>query len=237
MNSSRSAIIGPETLLAVDLFRDMTSDDRTAIALCCQGGYFEAGERIVMQRGDETDVFFIVSGTVRVTFHSKPGKDVQFRDQYAGECFGELSAIDGRPRSAEVEALSEVFVGAIKAHDFLDIATRYPAVGTKIFVQLASRIRSLSDRVVELSTLGVNNRIHAELLRLARQHGIEGNQAEIRPAPTHADIASRVSTHREAVTKEIGQLVKNGVIERARGVLRVIDVKHLEDMVLNVADA
>ncbi|MCZ6663690.1 MAG: helix-turn-helix domain-containing protein, partial [Gammaproteobacteria bacterium] len=69
------------------------------------------------------------------------------------------------------------------------------------------------------------------------QYGIEGNQAEIRPAPTHADIASRVSTHREAVTKEIGQLVKNGVIERARGVVRVIDVKHLEDMVLNVSDA
>lgn len=201
------------------------------------GGYFKAGERIVMQRGDKADVFFIVSGTVRGTFHSKPGKDVQFRDQYAGECFGELAAIDGRPRSAEVEALSEVFVGALKAHNFLDIATRYPSVGTKIFVQLASRIRSLSDRVVELSTLGVNNRIHAELLRLARQHGIEGNQAEIRPAPIHADIASRVSTHREAVTKEIGVLVKNGVIKRTRGVLRVIDVKHLEVMVQNVADA
>ena len=174
---------------------------------------------------------------MRVTFHSKPGKDVQFRDQYAGECFGELAAIDGRPRSAEVEALSEVFVGAIKAHDFLDIATRYPSVGTKIFVQLASRIRSLSDRVVELSTLGVNNRIYAELLRLARQHGIEGNQAEIRPAPTHADIASRVSTHREAVTKEIGVLLKNGVTKRTRGVLRVIDAKHLEVMVQNVANA
>jgi CRP/FNR family transcriptional regulator, cyclic AMP receptor protein len=236
MESPRSARVGPETLLAVDLFRDLSPADRAAIAKRCEAAQFRAGERIVMQRGDETDVFFIVSGTVRVTFHSKPGKDVQFRDQHAGECFGELAAIDGRPRSADVEALSDVFVGAIKSRDFLDIATRYPPVGAKIFVQLASRIRSLSDRVIELSTLGVNNRIHAELLRLARQHGVEGNRAEIRPAPTHADMASRVSTHREAVTKELGVLVKNGLVERTRGVLRVIDVERLEAIVQNVAD-
>ena len=75
------------------------------------------------------------------------------------------------------------------------------------------------------------------MLRLAREHRIHDNQADIQPAPTHADIASRVSTHREAVTKEIGVLVKNGLIERARGVLRVQDVQRLELMVENVSDS
>ena len=237
MDSIKTATITGDTLLAVDLFRDLSSQVRGVIAQCCTGGLFDAGERIVLQRDDRTDVFFIVSGTVRVTFHSKPGKDVQFRDQHAGQCFGELAAIDGSPRSADVVALNDVFVGTIKAHEFLEIATRYPEVSTKLFVQLTSLIRSLSDRVIELSTLGVKNRIHAELLRLARKHGIHDNQAEIQPAPTHADIASRVSTHREAVTKEIGVLVKNGLIERARGVLRIQDVRRLELVVENVSDS
>ncbi len=237
MESFKTANVTAETLLAVDLFRDLSADVRAAIAASCTGELFEAGERIVLQRDDRTDVFFIVSGTVRVSFHSKPGKDVQFRDQHAGECFGELAAIDGHPRSADVIALDDVFVGTIKARDFLAIATRYPEVSTKLFVQLTSLIRSLSNRVIELSTLGVNNRIHGELLRLAREHGIQDNQAEIRPAPTHADMASRVSTHREAVTKEIGALVKSGVIERGRGVLRVIDVRRLEVIVENVSDS
>ena len=161
MDSIKTATITGDTLLAVDLFRDLSSPVRAAIAQCCTGGLFDAGERIVLQRDDQTDVFFIVSGTVRVTFHSKPGKDVQFRDQHAGQCFGELAAIDGSPRSADVVALSDVFVGTIKAHEFLEIATRHPEVSTKLFVQLTSLIRSLSDRVIELSTLGVKNRIHA----------------------------------------------------------------------------
>lgn len=236
MNASRAATIGPEALQAVDLFRGLSLAERKEIARRCAGAHFAPGEHLVLQHAGETDVFFILSGTVRVTFHSKPGKDVQFRDQEAGEYFGELAAIDGRPRSADVEALTEVFVAALPAEDFLDIATRYPSVARKIFEQFAGRIRSLSDRVVELSTLGVNNRIHAELLRLARQHGIDDNHAEIRPAPTHADIASRVSTHREAVTKELGALEKGGVLERARGVLRVVDVGRLESMVQNVAE-
>lgn len=237
MADSKRAAISAETLLAVDLFRDLDARDRAAIAARCDGAMFPAGAGIVLQRDDRTDVFFIVSGTVRVTFHSKPGKDVQFRDQYAGECFGELSAIDGEPRSADVAALTDVFVGAIRADDFRDIATRYPAVGTKLLRQLTSMVRSLSDRVVELSTLGVANRIHAELLRLARHHGIEGNTAQIEPAPTHAELASRVSTQREAVTKEIGRLVRDGILARTRAGLRVTDVGRLESMVENVAEA
>ncbi len=236
MLAAKRAVITADTLLAVKSFRDLDSQDRGAIAARCRGAVFAADANIVMQDDDRTDVFFIVSGTVRVTFHSKPGKEVQFRDQHAGECFGELSAIDGEPRSADVVAITDVFVGAIKAKDFLDIATRYPTVGERVLKRLTSMVRSLSDRVVELSTLGVANRIHAELLRLARHQGADGNTVTIRPAPTHAELASRVSTQREAVTKEIGRLVRRGIVARGRGALRIKDVARLEKMVENVVD-
>ena len=236
MADSNRAKITANTLLAVDFFSNLGATDRAAIAERCHGTRYSAGANIVLQRDEFTDVFFIVSGDVRVIFHAQSGKEVQFRDQTAGACFGELSAIDGEPRSAEVAALTDVFVGAIKAHDFLDIATCYPAVSAKVLLQLTAMVRSLSDRVIELSTLGVPNRIHAELLRIARAHGTENNSSDITPAPTHADFANRVSTQREAVTKEFGRLVRLGVLQRSHGALCVPDVRRLEKMVRNLTD-
>lgn len=231
------APITKNTLLAVELFRELNESDRTEIAGLCVGTRFCNGEVIVSQHDNHRDIFFIVSGSVLVKFHSKPGKDVQFRELGAGESFGELSAIDGEARSAEVVAHGDVFVGVLTAADFLKIATHHPDVGRKLLEQLTAIVRSLSSRVIELSTLGVANRIHAEILRLARQQGVVNNQAEIKPAPTHADLAGRVSTQREAVTKELGALVRNGVLTRSRGALLVADVAKLESMVVNVAEA
>jgi CRP/FNR family cyclic AMP-dependent transcriptional regulator len=230
------AQITAESLLAIDLFRGLNENARRSIAQLCEGARFPAGSHIVEQKDNHTDVYCIVSGTVRVIFHSIQGKEVQFRDQVAGECFGELSAIDGALRSAEVIASTDVFVGTIKASDFLTIATNFPPVSEKILNQLASMVRSLSDRVVELSTLGVANRIHAELLRLARAHGIHENTSVIAPPPTHAEFASRVSTQREAVTKEIGRLVRTGVLSRTRGALQIPDVNRLEMMVQSLSN-
>ena len=234
--STRLAITA-DSLSAVDLFRGLPANERAQIAPRLRGMRHPPGHSIVTQLDRHNEVFFILSGTVRATFHGIAGKDVQFRDQHAGEMFGELAAIDGQPRSAEVVAVTETFLAVVSAADFLAIAAEHPAIGRRVLNRLASLVRALSDRVVEFSTLGVNNRIHGELLRLAREFGVKDNEALIRPAPTHADIASRVSTHREAVTREIAALARDGVLERGRGCLRVRDVGRLETLVNAVARA
>ncbi len=226
--------ITADSLNAVDLFRGLPTADRQAIAARLVAVRHPAGRTIVSQDDGHNDVYFILSGDVRATFHGLGGRDVQFRDQHAGEMFGELAAIDGRPRSAGVTALSEVFLARASAGDFRGIAAGYPEVAQRLFTHLAQLVRALSDRVVEFSTLGVNNRIHGELLRLAREFGVSDNAALIKPAPTHADIASRVSTHREAVTREIAALDRAGILVRARGQLHVVDVARLEALVAAV---
>ncbi len=95
-------------------------------------------------------------------------------------------------------------------------------------------MRSLSDRVVEFSTLAVRNRIHAELLRLSRDHMTTGNAALIAPAPTHAEISSRISTHREAVSRELSEMARNGVVERRDGGLFIPDVDRLAQLLRDV---
>jgi hypothetical protein len=60
------------------------------------------------------------------------------------------------------------------------------------------------------------------------------NAAMIQPAPTHADLASRISTHREAVTRELNQLSRDGLVERQAGALAIHDVERLARLVQNV---
>ena len=83
--------------------------------------------------------------------------------------------------------------------------------------------------MVEFSTLGVPNRIHAELLRLARRPN--SRRAGRISQPTHAEIAARISTHRGAVTRELKQLERKGVIERNRGSIVIKNLEEFEQMV------
>ncbi len=79
----------------------------------------------------------------------------------------------------------------------------------------------------EFSTLSSGNRIHAELLRLARAHRDGDNSAQIMPAPTHADLASRTNTTRESVTRALNRLKKDGLIDTSRQCLTVHNINTL----------
>src|SRR5207245_10587634 len=133
-----------------------------------------------------------------------------------------------------VFALGSRLDAPMPAMVFRRLRSEQPAVAERLLRRLASLVRRLSDRVFDLSTLGVQNRIHAELLRLARQAGVIGNAARINPAPKHADVASQVSTYREQVTRELSMLVKAGLVGKDGRALLVRDFKRLERMVEDV---
>jgi CRP-like cAMP-binding protein len=92
-------------------------------------------------------------------------------------------------------------------------------------------IRELTTRVYEFSTLAARYRIQAELLRLGDLATRQGKVANMFPAPTHADIASRTSTHREAVTRELNRLSKLGILEQKNRVLVIKDIDRLSALV------
>jgi CRP-like cAMP-binding protein len=119
----------------------------------------------------------------------------------------------------------------MSAGTFLSLLRTEPAVTLAVLAQLVRRTRAVTRRVYEVSTLHVNTRIQAELLRLASLAPREGKSARIVPLPTHAEIASRVSTHREAVTRELNRLAQIGLIERRTDALLVGDVDRLAQMV------
>lgn len=155
-----------ETLLGIDIFKSFPLAARERIAALAQGQRWQPGESILTTEDAGRDVYFIASGTVRVTYCAPSGKEITFRDYGAGAMFGELSAIDAKPRSAMVHALNETFVVALSSDNFHAILREYPELATIVLKHLATLVRALSDRVVEHSALHVSHRIRAELLAL-----------------------------------------------------------------------
>lgn len=216
------------------MFQGLPQQRLEILAARCAWRTVESGQVIVARNSHDRDVHFVVSGRVRVTSFSAGGKQVTFRDQEAGEMFGDLAAIDGQPRSADVLALDNVLVASLTPEAFRELIAEEELVRERVLQRLAGLVRLLSERVIDLSTLGVQNRIHAELLRLARASGAGGKQARLDPAPKHADIASQVSTYREQVTRELSLLTRQGLLAKDGNALVLLDVAKLERMVEEV---
>ncbi len=218
----------------VKLLADLTPAERERLARLCRWKRFAAGEQIIDNQGDSRDVYFIVSGSVRVCNYSLSGREVTLDDLAAGSYFGELAAIDGAPRSANVFALEESVSAALPPEHFVRLVTEHPLLAAAVMRSLARVIRSSTERIMDLSTLGANNRVHAELLRLAKAATADGVRAEIRPIPNHSDIASRVSTTRETVARVFSDLARSGVVKREKESLSVLNLRELAELVEDV---
>jgi len=103
-----------------------------------------------------------------------------------------------------------------------------------VMTVLAGMVRVSTQRIMDLSTLGANNRVHADLLRLIGEISDDMVEAVIDPMPIHNDIASRVSTTRETVARVMNDLSRSGIVEKQGHKLLVKDVQRLQEMVEEV---
>lgn len=192
---------------------------------------YPAEAKIVSYKEQSTDVYFIKEGYVRVAMYSYSGKEVSYQNLCAGEMFGELSAMDELPRSANVFAINKSRIGSLHRDDFMKLVHTHPVVATAILLSLTSKIRSLTDRVYQHGALGVKDRLRKEILRLAHENMTGPNSAVITGMPKHTELASRINTHRETVTRELNSLFRMGLIHQKRRVLTVYDIDGLSALV------
>lgn len=219
------------SLKQIRLLSQLTESELAELAARCHWKSFRDGELTIGHQDRSFDVLFLVSGTARVSIYSVAGKLVSFRDIRPGDIVGELSAIDEKPRSASVESVGRSFFLVMPQAVFHDLLKTHPGVLFALLRHLTGQIRALTGRVFEFSTLAVRNRVHAELVRLARDELVGAKEAVIAPAPTHSEIASRISTHREAVTRELNRLEALHIIAKEGRTLRVLDLPRLTSMI------
>ena len=225
---------GEFSLAGIDLLSGLGSAERHDIEQACAWKRFIPHQQVIDRNSHSRGVYMIVEGRVRVVNYALSGREVTLDELPEGNYFGELSAIDGRPRSARVIALTNSLIAALPGNKFLEILTIHPSIASKVLVQLAGVVRASNERIMDLSTLGANNRVHAELLRQARENMDGDNRAVIKPNPLHGDVASRVSTTRETVARVMNDLARQAIVERTKEALVIADVEKLHAMVQEV---
>lgn len=195
-----------------------------------------APEQTILIFGTQTtEAYVVLEGRAQAELMSPDGREVILGDLEAGSIFGEIAALDNQPRTATVTAITDCQVACIPGQVFRDEMMADPQTARWVTTLLVNRIRSSTEKIFELNALAVRNRLHCELLRLSLAAGIDDNRAVIEPAPTHVQLAARIGTHREAVTRELQFLDKQDIISRQRRVLTVNDVGALAEIVREAA--
>ncbi|KLK90231.1 cyclic nucleotide-binding protein [Microvirga vignae] len=166
-----------------------------------------------------TDVYFLLSGEVRVLMRTASGREVILNEMKPGEVFGELAALDGIKRSANVTALTRGEACVMPAAVFKELLFANRPVAERLFCLMASRLRELNAKFMEQTVLDLRHRLYSELLRLSVPRGDKGIERVITPPPFHHIVAARIGCRREQITREFSMLTQEGLIERTRGAL------------------
>lgn len=220
-----------ESLAGIPLFDGIDESVRQNLEQRCTWRSYEENELIIDYEEESRDVRFIVSGWVRIILRIATGKEMILAEMREGDYFGEIAAIDNSGRSANVTALSRCRICVMPQSIFLDTLKRDPLVNERILKLLATRVRLLNGRLAEHSFLKTRHRLYGELLRLSKPRLGQEGQRSISPPPTQQDLASRIGTRREVVSREIANLKRQGIVDRTTGALVLLDVAKLNALI------
>ncbi len=173
-----------------------------------------AGETLVDYEDTSKDVFVVQSGEIRAVLRFTVGKEAILGTFRRGDLLGELSALDDMSRSASLMAVSDCVVTVIPYAVFHDILQSRRDVCLSLMRLLSGRIRSMNERVSELSFLDTKHRLYNALLRLSRLRGDGGRERIISPPLVHAELAEHIGSSRETVSREMSRLIREQLIER-----------------------
>jgi CRP-like cAMP-binding protein len=215
-----------DDLARFPFFRPFSTEALSALAAVARWRAFEPGQTVLEAGDPARDVFFIAEGEVRIVMRSAGGHEIILNELGPGQFFGEIAAIDGGPRSVGVVALTRARICVVAAQPFLAFALSTPEASHQVMRMLTALVREKDARLLELTILPVRARLIALLLRLARPREAGGGLVVSPPRPHH-ELAARIGTRREVVTRILGALTREGLAAPSRGALALPDPEAL----------
>jgi CRP/FNR family transcriptional regulator, cyclic AMP receptor protein len=172
-------------------------------------------------------VYIVLAGRARARAFSLDGRQAVLEDFTSGDIIGESALLTVADSAHEVVAIDLVEAAVMLAHAMVALMSTHASVALAISRRMIARLAEQNRRLAESSTLSATGRIHAELLRLAR----ETDDLTIRPAPVLSQLAMHVQSTRETVSRTISALDKRGIIRRDDAGLTVVAEHRLEELV------
>ena len=190
---------------------------------------FRRGE-VVFHLGDPGDALFLISsGAVKITLPSETGDEAILATLQPGEVFGELSLLDGAPRSATAVALEPTETIVLQRDRFRALMTTEPSIRDAVMANMAAEVRRLTTQVEDLHFLDVTGRLAKCLVRLAGEGRPDGNGGiRLRSALSQSELAAMVGCTRQSANRVMGQFTDDGLIRVDRDSITVMNLPGLE---------
>jgi CRP/FNR family transcriptional regulator len=220
--SSNDAYIRDAPLLA-----RLPDDDLKALAARGRVRRFNAGATL-FHEGDPGDaIYVVVDGRIRMSRLSGGGTEATLALIGPGDCTGELSLFDGRPRSATATAMQATRTFVVSRDDFVDWIRERPGASLALLETLSLRLRRTNEIVTDLVFLDLPHRLAKHLLSLAASHADGPNARRPRLQVTQSELASMLGVSRESVNKQLNQFSRDGWITISRGAVIIDDAEAL----------
>ena len=214
-------------------FRNISEIEMEKIVVGTRKMKLAQGETIISKGSQLNHVYFVKSGRVKESNCTRTGKEVVYNMFSKGACFGLIWALNFENSRADFIATKDSDIYAVRVNEFRQMMQTYPALSQSVLNELSKVASKFSDKLYEIRALDVAERTRAELLRYASNNPDAAGSVYVEMAdlPTHEEIANSIFTHREAVTKEISNLKKNGAIIKTDRNILAANVVLLQKMV------
>jgi len=209
--------------------RNLSEHERNALVARAHMRSFEAGDTIFLMGTQHDSIMAVLNGMVKISVSSADGKEIVLAILHAGEVFGEVDMLDGKPRSADASALTACNLAVLDRRDVLAALQRNPSAWPGLFGVLCSRLRETEQHLVEVALLGLPIRLAKAVLRELDSQGAQepvspGNEFRL----SQSELACLVGAARENVNKCLHKWRHLGIIRTEKRVIKIVDRNALE---------
>ena len=225
-----------DLLKGVELFSELNEEQLGMIANLVIVKNFNRDETVVLEGDDSVQALYLIAtGSVQVYMTGIDGRETILSFLERGDFFGEMSLIDGEPRSASVRTVTDAKLLVIHRESFLSLLRKSPEIAMALMSELCKRLRKANKQIGSLSTMSVSGRVAGTLLNLMQERGVRihtdnGNMVTvIHNRPTQQQLADMSGTTRETVSRICSLLVRTNAIAMTGKDIVIFDEDMLQE--------
>jgi CRP/FNR family transcriptional regulator/CRP/FNR family cyclic AMP-dependent transcriptional regulator len=225
-----------DLLKGVELFSELSEEQLGMIANLVIVKNFNRDETVVLEGDDSVQALYLIAtGSVQVYMTGIDGRETILSFLERGDFFGEMSLIDGEPRSASVRTVTDATLLVIHRESFLSLLRKSPEIAMALMSELCKRLRKANKQIGSLSTMSVSGRVAGTLLNLMQERGVRihtdnGNMVTvIHNRPTQQQLADMSGTTRETVSRICSLLVRANAIAMTGKDIVIFDEDALQE--------
>ncbi|MBM4137239.1 MAG: Crp/Fnr family transcriptional regulator, partial [Nitrospira sp.] len=205
----------------IPIFKHLREAELQEIASRCKNAFYKKGDVVFYKTDLSTDLYIVISGRLKAVLEGVHGNEIVISQFEKGSFFGEFSLLDGKGRSATIVADDSSEIAILERDVFLDLLRKDSKIAVELMVTLVERLRKADEMIESLAFLEVSERLMKIFLDVAQGEGKKDSGCLRIKRLTHRELAARIGSSREAVSKCMKMLTSKGLVKEIEGYILI----------------